>query len=68
MSTKWKFKKYVEPQGSNNGFWYDISDGGYIRPDELLDDPKQNKKVAEAIDLLISFKEALTDNELIIEY
>ena len=33
----WKFKENAELQGSTDGFWYDITDGGYIEPELLLD-------------------------------
>jgi hypothetical protein len=34
----WKFNPNVEPQGSSDGFWYDLTSGGYIKPSELLAD------------------------------
>ena len=27
---EWKFKEDAERQGSSDGFWYDLVDGGYI--------------------------------------
>jgi len=54
----WKFKENVEPIGSDD-FFYDITDGGYINYKELLDDPKQIKKLSEAINLLLDFQDAL---------
>jgi len=64
----WKFKEGLERQGSSDGFWYDITDGGYIRPDKLLADPDQSKKLEEAIDLVISFRDAMEKNDLIEEF
>lgn len=55
----WKFKKDVPPQGSSDGFWYDITDGGYIKPEEILDDQVQLDTVNEAIKVLKSFEMAL---------
>lgn len=65
---KWKLKEDATPQGSSDGFWYDLTDGGYIRPDELIDDKDQLKKVLEAIQMLRSLEEALNDAELIEEF
>ena len=64
----WKFKNDAEPQGSSSGFWYDLIDGGYIRPEELLKDEKQLKELENAIEIVKSFEQALEDNELLIEY
>lgn len=65
---EWKFKKNAEPQGSSDGFWYDITWGGYIKPEELLEDPTQLKQLQEAIKLVKSFEKALQDAELINEF
>lgn len=62
----WKFKKDIKPVSSSE-FWYDITDGGYIRPEEMLADSEQNKKLQEAIDLVISFHDALEENNLLEE-
>jgi len=64
----WKFKKDAEPQGSSNGFWYDLTDGGYVKPEELLEDEKQIEEVVKAIDLLESFEIALLNNDLLNEF
>ncbi len=61
----WKFKEELEPQGSSDGFWYDITVGGYIKPEELLEDEDQLKKLNEAIEIVRSFERALEDNELL---
>jgi len=65
----WKFKKDVPQQGSSDGFWYDITDGGRIDPAEVLDSEEQIKKVKEALELLQDFEKALehegiTDEEI----
>ena len=65
---EWKFKKGAEPQGSSSGFWYDMTDGGYIKPEEVLADPEQIKKLNEAVELVRSFEEALKDAELLNEF
>lgn len=45
------------PFGGSDGFWYDITDGGYFKPEEALSDPEQIKKVEEAVILLKSLEE-----------
>ena len=64
----WKFKKDVEPQGSSDGFWYDLTNGGYINPADLLADKKQLKEVLEAIALLKSFKKGIEEANLLNEF
>ena len=64
---EWKFKPNVEPILSRD-FWYDLTNGGYIRPEELLDDEEQIKKLKKAIELIQSFGNALKEAGLIEEY
>ena len=40
-------------------FMYDLFDGGYIRPDELLEDSEDIKKVLDAMKTIKEFEEAL---------
>jgi len=60
-----KFKKGAEV--STDDFWYDLTSGGYIKPENLLDDPEQAKAVKDAIDLLQSFHDTMEDKG-ILEY
>lgn len=62
---KWKFKKNAEPQGKGE-FWYDITNG-YIKPNEILADKKQLKNLNDAVALIESFEQALSDAELMNE-
>jgi len=64
----WILKDDIEPVGSSNGFWYDLTDGGYIRLEDILADNEQLKQVKEAIETLTSFKDALETNDLINEF
>jgi hypothetical protein len=64
----WKFKENALSQGSSDGFWYDITCGGYIKLTELMEDKEQIKKLEEAIELVESFEQALIDNDLINEF
>ena len=64
----WEFKKGIEPQGSSNGFWYDITDGGYIRIEDMLADKEQLKKAQDAIEIVYSLERALERNDLLNEF
>jgi len=64
----WKFKKNAKPQGSSDGFWYDLTDGGYIYPSKVLEDKSQLEELMKAIELVKSFEEAMNDDELINEF
>ena len=48
--------------GGSDGFWYDITDGGYFKPEEALSDKEQIKKVNEAVELLKQLKSEVYDN------
>ncbi len=65
---EWKFKPDAPQQGSSDGFWYDIGDGGYIDPAKVLADPEQVAKVTDAVKLLESFADAMEAADLIIEF
>lgn len=65
---KWKLKDNIEPQGSSEGFWYDITLGGYITPEKILADDKQLEKLHEALNIVESFEKALIDNGLLNEF
>ena len=68
MEINWKFKSDAKPQGSSNGFWYDILDGGYIRPELILSDKSQLKTLNNAIKVVASFEIAMELAELINEF
>lgn len=48
-------------QGTDN-FWYDLFDGGYIKPETFLED-ESAKKVKEAILVLEEYKQLLMDKD-----
>ena len=60
---KLKFKKDAHIVTSD--FWYDITDGGYIKPESLLEDPNEAKAVNEAISLLRKFFEEAESQEVL---
>lgn len=43
---------------STSDFWYDLTDGGYLNPAEMLEDPKEAEEVNAAIHLLMKFRDA----------
>ena len=49
-----KWKENAEIVTSD--FWYDLIDGGYIKPKDLLEDEEEIKRVEEAIKVLEEFK------------
>ncbi len=42
-------------------FWYDLFDGGYIKPEKLLDNQEDIDSVEEAISILEDFRASLDD-------
>lgn len=60
----WKFKKNLEPICGTSNFWQDVSMGGDIILEKLLDDPKQLHKLKEAIKTVKSFEKTLVNNNL----
>lgn len=63
MKTKFEFKE--DAFVSSDDPWYDLTDGGYIKPEDLLVDQKQAKMVADAVKLLRDFMRQLEDNEIL---
>jgi hypothetical protein len=43
---------------STDDFFYDLTDGGFLDPDEMCKDPKDAKKIKEALDIIIDFKDS----------
>lgn len=43
---------------STDDFWYDLTLGGYLNPDQILEDPKEALRVNEAINVLLEFERA----------
>jgi len=43
-------------QASTAEFWYDLTDGGYLDPDEILENPEDAKRVKEAIAVIKEFE------------
>ena len=65
---EWKLNLDAEPQGGSDGFWYDITKGGYIHLESLIIDFEQLKMAKDAVKLLYSLELALEEAELLNEY
>lgn len=42
-------------------FWYDLTDGGYLNPDEILENQNDAKRVKEAIAVIKEFEESCNE-------
>ncbi len=51
-----KFNKVEEPEASSD-FYYDLFEGGYIKPEKMLVEKEDAKKVNDAIKLVKKFLE-----------
>ena len=51
---EFKFKKVDEPYFTSDKF-YDLFDGGYIDPEDMLTDDKQVDKLLEAMNIIEDF-------------
>lgn len=60
-----KFIKKAKIETSD--FWYDLFEGGYIEPGNLLESTEDMKKVRDAIDVLKDFKES-AEKQKVLKY
>lgn len=65
MFDKFNFNKNIEPIYSDD-FYYDLFQGGNIKPDEILCDVEQARKVIEAVIVIKNFLRQSEDEEIII--
>ena len=68
MKIEWQFKDGAPMQGSSNGFWYDVTYGGYIKPAAVLSDAAELTIIRDAIETVRSFERALEAAELLNEF
>lgn len=61
-----RFKQGVKIRTSE--FWYDLTDGGYIRPEGLLECQKDIDMVNKAIETLLLFKNEAEKNGVLEEF
>ena len=43
---------------SSSEFWYDLTKGGYLNPEEMIEDPEIAAKVRDAVKLIKEFEYA----------
>ena len=48
---------------SLDDFWYDLTDGGYLEPEKLLEDKADVERLVAAIAVVREFEQALVDAE-----
>ena len=65
---KWELDLKAEPQGSSDGFWYDLTDGGYIDLEKLITNKAQLNIALKAIEILESLQDTLENNSLLNEF
>jgi len=51
-----KIKK--DYQVVSTDFWYDLTYGGYLKPDEILEDPEDARRVRDAVAVLWEFEKS----------
>ena len=43
---------------STGEFWYDLTDGGYLKPEEMCEKPEDAQKILEAIKIVKEFEDS----------
>lgn len=58
--------EYVkDAQIVTDDFWYDLTDGGYIRPEELLKNEEDINKIKDALKIIMDWKSEMEEKEII---
>jgi hypothetical protein len=60
-----KFEEGVKIETSE--FWYDLFEGGYIKPEKLLANKEDASKVREAMNLIEEFRDRAAESGVIDE-
>ena len=60
---EWELFEDAEPQGSSDGFWYDLTKG-YIDLEKLIKNPDHLEKAKNAVKTLESLQKALEQKAL----
>ena len=58
-----EFKKKVKI--STDDFWYDLTDGGYITPEDVLVNENDVKKVKDALETLLLFQKEMETKKIL---
>ena len=48
-------------KASTSDFWYDLSDGGYLKPKDICADAAEAEKVEAAVNVILDFQESCED-------
>lgn len=43
---------------STSDFWYDLTSGGYLNPEDILENPEDIVRVKEAIEIIKEFEDS----------
>ena len=46
---------------TTSDFWYDLTSGGYLNPEEILEDPNDVKCVTDAVKVITEFETSCID-------
>jgi len=46
---------------STSDFWYDLTDGGYLNPEDILEDAEDVERVKEAIETIREFEDSCNE-------
>lgn len=52
---KYKFKELEEPHAISEEVWYCLTEGGYLKPEDILESEEQIDEVDNAIDIVYQF-------------
>jgi hypothetical protein len=52
---------WISEQSCGDGFWYGLTEGGYIDPSQIIGDKAQLEKLEKAIELVKSFESIWRD-------
>jgi hypothetical protein len=65
--TQFTFFPNAKQEVGTEDTWYALTDGGYLKPEEVVSDKKQLKKLEDAIQLVRDFIQQCYDDEVIEE-
>lgn len=51
----------IESILNNEGFWYALRDGGYLKPEDILQNKEDIDKVQNALEILVEFEDSLNN-------
>jgi|GEM_PF-2745769 hypothetical protein len=46
---------------TTSDFWYDLTDGGYLKPDEILENKEDINRVIDAIAIIRDFEQSCVE-------